>query len=89
MLALLERQEQFARDNPGDGPPLGTGIRSIMLAACISRTPDVALPDVPGSRGDSSSRPKQTPVTGPSKRPGCTAFRSFDRTSATRRPQTT
>jgi predicted TIM-barrel fold metal-dependent hydrolase len=48
VLALLERQEQFARDNPGDGPPLGTGIRSIMLAACVSRTPDVPLPDVPG-----------------------------------------
>ena len=48
VLALLERQEHFARDNPGDGPPLGTGIRSIMLAACVSRTPDVALPEVPG-----------------------------------------
>jgi len=48
VLALLERQEQFARENPGDGPPLGTGIRSIMLAACVSRTPDVPLPDVPG-----------------------------------------
>jgi predicted TIM-barrel fold metal-dependent hydrolase len=48
VLALLERQEQFARDNPGDGPPLGTGIRSIMLAACVSRTPDVPLPEVPG-----------------------------------------
>jgi len=48
VLALLERQEQFARENPGDGPPLGTGIRSIMLAACVSRTPDVPLPEVPG-----------------------------------------
>jgi hypothetical protein len=48
VLALLELQEQFARENPGDGSPLGTGIRSIMLAACVSRTPDVPLPDVPG-----------------------------------------
>jgi uncharacterized protein len=53
VLALLEGQEQFARENPGDGPPLGTGIRSIMLAACISRTPDVPLPEIAGlARGD-------------------------------------
>src|SRR5207248_2074629 len=29
VLALLERQERFAREHPGDGPPLGAGIRSI------------------------------------------------------------
>jgi predicted TIM-barrel fold metal-dependent hydrolase len=44
VLALLEGQEAFARAHPGDGPPLAPGIRSIMLAACISRTPDVPLP---------------------------------------------
>ena len=47
VLALLEGQERFARDNPGDGPPLAPGIRSIMLAATISRTPDVPLPPLP------------------------------------------
>jgi predicted TIM-barrel fold metal-dependent hydrolase len=53
VLALLEGQEQFARENPGDGAPLAPGIRSIMLAACVSRTPDVPLPALPGfARGD-------------------------------------
>ena len=53
VLALLEGQERFARDNPGDGPPLAPGIRSIMLAATISRTPDVPLPALPAfARGD-------------------------------------
>jgi hypothetical protein len=47
VLALLEGQERFAREHPGDGPPLAPGIRSIMLAATISRTPDVALPTLP------------------------------------------
>jgi predicted TIM-barrel fold metal-dependent hydrolase len=47
VLALLHRQERFAKENPRNGPPLGSGIRSVMLAACISRTPDVPLPDVP------------------------------------------
>jgi uncharacterized protein len=47
VLALLHRQERFAKENPGSGGPLGTGIRSVMLAACISRTPDVELPSVP------------------------------------------
>lgn len=44
VLALLEGQERFAREHPGDGPPLAPGIRSIMLAATIARTPDVPLP---------------------------------------------
>jgi hypothetical protein len=47
VLALLEGQERFAREHPGDGPPLAPGIRSIMLAATISRTPDVPLPPLP------------------------------------------
>ncbi|HMI98632.1 MAG TPA: amidohydrolase family protein [Gaiellaceae bacterium] len=47
VLALLEGQERFAREHPGDGPPLAPGIRSIMLAACVSRTPDVPLPALP------------------------------------------
>jgi len=47
VLALLHAQEQFAKDHPGDGAPLGTGIRSIMVAACVSRTPDVPLPEIP------------------------------------------
>ena len=47
VLALLEGQERFAREHPGDGPPLAPGIRSIMLAATISRTPDVPLPSLP------------------------------------------
>lgn len=44
--ALLEGQERFARENPGNGPPLAPGIRSIMLAATVARTPDVPLPAV-------------------------------------------
>ena len=53
VLALLEGQESFARENPADGPPLAPGIRSIMLAACVSRTPDVALPALPDfARGE-------------------------------------
>jgi hypothetical protein len=53
VLALLEGQERFAREHPGDGPPLAPGIRSIMLAATIARTPDVALPPLPAfARGD-------------------------------------
>jgi uncharacterized protein len=47
VLALLHRQEHFVKENPGNGPPLGTGIRCVMLAACLSRTPDVPLPEVP------------------------------------------
>ncbi|HEY7207974.1 MAG TPA: amidohydrolase family protein [Gaiellaceae bacterium] len=47
VLALLHRQEQFVKENPGNGPPLGAGIRTIMLAACVARTPDVPLPHVP------------------------------------------
>jgi predicted TIM-barrel fold metal-dependent hydrolase len=46
VLALLEGQERFARENPGNGPPLAPGIRSIMLAATVARTPDVPLPAV-------------------------------------------
>ena len=53
VLALLDLQERFARENPGNGPPLAPGIRSIMLAACVSRTPDVPLPELPDfARGD-------------------------------------
>jgi predicted TIM-barrel fold metal-dependent hydrolase len=47
VLALLLRQETFAREHPDNGPPLAPGIRSIMLAACLSRTPDVDLPRIP------------------------------------------
>nr|MBA2600067.1 amidohydrolase family protein [Actinomycetota bacterium] len=47
VLALLLRQEHFARENPENGPPLAAGIRCIMLAACLSRTPDVGLPRIP------------------------------------------
>src|SRR4051812_33966899 len=47
VLELLHRQERFVKANPGNGPPLGTGIRTVMLAACIARTPDVPLPDMP------------------------------------------
>jgi hypothetical protein len=46
ILALLARQEAFAAEDPKGCAPFGPGIRLVMLAACISRTPDVALPRV-------------------------------------------
>jgi hypothetical protein len=61
VLALLEGQERFARENPGNGPPLAPGIRSIMLAATVSRTPDVRLPSLPAvdvrEESDAGHRP--------------------------------
>jgi hypothetical protein len=47
VLALLERQEAYAAHSPKGCAPFGPGIRLVMLAACIARTPDVALPRVP------------------------------------------
>jgi predicted TIM-barrel fold metal-dependent hydrolase len=44
---LLERQERFAHDNPTDGAPEFPGVRSMMLAACLARTPGVGLPRIP------------------------------------------
>ena len=44
---LLERQERFAHDNPTDGAPEFPGVRSMMLAACLARTPGVSLPRIP------------------------------------------
>jgi predicted TIM-barrel fold metal-dependent hydrolase len=48
IIEILDLQERFVRENPGDGPPLYPGIRSIMLAAAIALTPDVGLPAVAG-----------------------------------------
>ncbi len=45
-LAILMRQEEFARANPTDGAPLYPGIRLIMLAAAVVRTADVPLPAI-------------------------------------------
>ena len=47
VLALLERQEAYAAAHPKGCAPFGPAIRLVMLAACIARTPDVALPRVP------------------------------------------
>jgi predicted TIM-barrel fold metal-dependent hydrolase len=47
VLALLERQERLAAEDREASAPFGPGIRIVMLAACIARTPDVALPRVP------------------------------------------
>jgi hypothetical protein len=47
VLALLERQEAYAAEDPKGCAPFGPGIRLVMLAACIARTPDVALPRIP------------------------------------------
>ena len=47
VLAILDRQESFARDHPGDGEPFFPGVRLIMLGACIARTPAVPLPPNP------------------------------------------
>ncbi len=46
VLAILIRQEEFARANPTDGAPLFPGIRLVMLAAAVVRTADVALPQI-------------------------------------------
>lgn len=47
VLALLQCQEVYAAQDPKGCAPFGPGIRLVMLAACIARTPDVALPRVP------------------------------------------
>jgi uncharacterized protein len=47
VLAILDRQERFARANPTDGAPFFPGMRLIMLGACIARTPAVPLPPNP------------------------------------------
>jgi len=52
VLALLERQERYAREHPKASLPFGPGIRLVMLAACIARTPDVAMPRVPELEDD-------------------------------------
>ena len=90
VLALLEGQERFAREHPGDGPPLAPGIRSIMLAATISRTPDVPLPPLPAfATGDDSARRGRRRVTGRSRRRSCTVSSCprCRRICATRRPR--
>ena len=51
VLALLQRQEQLAKLDRNISAPFGPGIRLVMLAACIARTPDVALPRVPELEG--------------------------------------
>jgi predicted TIM-barrel fold metal-dependent hydrolase len=47
VLALLERQERLAAHDRDCCKPFGPGIRLVMLAACVARTPDVTLPRVP------------------------------------------
>ena len=47
VLAILDRQERFAREHGADGAPFYPGVRLIMLAAGIARTPDVPLPANP------------------------------------------
>ena len=47
VLAILDRQERFAREHATDGAPFYPGVRLIMLAAGIARTPDVPLPPNP------------------------------------------
>ncbi|HEX6652720.1 MAG TPA: amidohydrolase family protein [Thermoleophilaceae bacterium] len=51
VLALLEAQERLAKADPECSAPFGPGIRLVMLAACVARTPDVALPRTPGLEG--------------------------------------
>jgi len=47
VLAILDRQERFAREHATDGAPFYPGVRLIMLAAGIARTPEVSLPANP------------------------------------------
>jgi predicted TIM-barrel fold metal-dependent hydrolase len=47
VLALLECQERLREADPKCSAPFGPGIRLVMLAACVARTPDVALPRTP------------------------------------------
>lgn len=46
VLSLLERQERFVREHPKDGAPFGAGVRTIILAAAVARTPGVTLPRI-------------------------------------------
>ena len=59
VLALLEGQERFAREHPGDGPPLAPGIRSIncppgRLSLAPSTCRLLSLPDF-GERGGAAA----------------------------------
>jgi predicted TIM-barrel fold metal-dependent hydrolase len=47
VLAILDRQERFAREQGSDSGPFYPGVRLIMLAAGITSTPEVALPANP------------------------------------------
>ncbi len=51
VLARLQRQELLAKIDRNISAPFGPGIRLVMLAACVARTPDVALPRVPELEG--------------------------------------
>ena len=56
VLAILDRQERFARGQAADGAPFYPGVRLVMLAAGIARTPAVALPANPDLRTAASIR---------------------------------
>ena len=56
VLALLARQEAYAAEHPKGCAPFGPAIRLVMVAACIARTPDVALPRVPELAGAAELR---------------------------------
>jgi predicted TIM-barrel fold metal-dependent hydrolase len=47
VLAILDRQERFVREHATESAPFYPGVRLIMLAAGIARTPEVTLPANP------------------------------------------
>lgn len=50
VVRLLDLQEEFARDNPDGGGLAYPGVYMVALAACVARTPDVPVPEIPELR---------------------------------------
>jgi uncharacterized protein len=86
ILALLEGQERLAAADPKCSAPFGPGIRLVMLAACVARTPDVALPRIreleePGRLHAASQAGHRVPAMAPAE-PAAEPARDLTRSSA-------